>query len=431
MKQLLLFCFYLLVVFVIPPPLYAQVQAEEAEEWAILYNQEGVIDWDSSQTRSKSHTVKSEKLTDGNPNQQPITGFNSNLSLSKKNNIRLNFRVKKIGSFVQYTTLEVNLSNNETDIIKYDSTSCSKGTSVCETRKDARKRSSVSSCDFNEKKFKIQNINTDQYIYRKSYVTLNQTITLFVNKGEKNSLYQWFFKGISITYPKADPSYTISNITESDLGVYTCKITNQSSPDLVIHRESHELSSWKTDTLNRDINTRQPSKYKKTSQVLKLEENSFKSEAPTNIIRNPRRFSREIDLLINRQLSEYKETFQSSEFRDASIKSESLVDITRNFRFASWKINVLNWEAYTRQPNEYKETFQSSEFRDTSIKSEALVDIIRNSRLASWKIDILNWKVLPISNGNPKAYYCNNEARQTSGLQNTSIKSEGLGNTKH
>ena len=72
-----------------------------------------------------------------------------------------------------------------------------------------------------------------EIIYTTVYVEAN--FTLSVSTGGTNSLYQWKKDGTNIGDISADSTYTIISFTSSDLGAYTCEITNTVATDLTLY----------------------------------------------------------------------------------------------------------------------------------------------------------------------------------------------------
>ena len=72
-----------------------------------------------------------------------------------------------------------------------------------------------------------------EIIYTTVYPEAN--LMLSVSTGGTNSLYQWKKDGTNIGNISADSTYTIISFTSSDLGTYTCEITNTVATDLTLY----------------------------------------------------------------------------------------------------------------------------------------------------------------------------------------------------
>jgi len=72
-------------------------------------------------------------------------------------------------------------------------------------------------------------------------INLDATTIATYNLGGANNLYEWFLNGVSLGDKSASPVYSKNNISENDMGVYTCKVTNTAVPDLTLTSEDIRL----------------------------------------------------------------------------------------------------------------------------------------------------------------------------------------------
>lgn len=70
---------------------------------------------------------------------------------------------------------------------------------------------------------------------------LNSEQKLTVTTGGINNQYQWFLNGTAVSEKSSSPDYVISSVTESNLGIYHCEVTNTVVTDLVLQTEDIRL----------------------------------------------------------------------------------------------------------------------------------------------------------------------------------------------
>ncbi len=77
--------------------------------------------------------------------------------------------------------------------------------------------------------------NIGQRLYLQVDTGVNYTLN--VDCGGSANTYQWYFNGEALTQPSAQASHRLTNINESQLGIYQCYISSPLVPNLIIKSE--------------------------------------------------------------------------------------------------------------------------------------------------------------------------------------------------
>lgn len=68
------------------------------------------------------------------------------------------------------------------------------------------------------------------------------TFDLGIDAGISSNVYNWYKNGLFFQTNTGNSSLTINSATASDIGIYTCEVTNPNAPDLTLESHNYQLS---------------------------------------------------------------------------------------------------------------------------------------------------------------------------------------------